>query len=377
MIRAVAYESQLKSERSQLHRQLAAAIELRDPPAAEANAALIATHLEAADDHREAFGWHMRAAGWLASRDIGAARASWHSARLAADRLPADEPDRIAMRIAPRAMLCGTIWLSGGSVDDAGFAELRELCAASGDQTSLATGMAGMIMALAGHNRNDEATRLASELTALLDAIGNPVLAAGLLSSAAYARAQVGQMTESLRLTQRAIDLADSDRTMGDVLAGSPLGRSLMMMRGMSRLCLGLQGWRSDGDEAVVVGARIDPKSYVSAVMYKYIVAIPVGALPADTEALRETAEALRIAEEVGDDHTLALARLVRGVVLVHHSGPHRAEGLTCSPKRRDEALAKGFTLNALAIVDPEIAREKARNGDLDGAIELVSGGDR
>ena len=27
--------------------------------------------------------------------------------------------------------------------------------------------------------------------------------------------------------------------------------------------------------------------------------------------------------------------------------------------------------MNALAIVDPEIAREKARNGDLDGAIEL------
>ena len=37
----------------------------------------------------------------------------------------------------------------------------------------------------------------------------------------------------------------------------------------------------------------------------------------------------------------------------------------------RDEALAKGFTLNALAVVDPEIAREKARTGDLDGAIEL------
>ena len=28
--------------------------------------------------------------------------------------------------------------------------------------------------------------------------------------------------------------------------------------------------------------------------------------------------------------------------------------------------------MNALAIVDPEIAREKARNGDLDGAIELA-----
>ena len=28
--------------------------------------------------------------------------------------------------------------------------------------------------------------------------------------------------------------------------------------------------------------------------------------------------------------------------------------------------------MNALAVVDPEIAREKARKGDLDGAIELA-----
>ena len=81
---------------------------------------------------------------------------------------------------------------------DAGFEDLRELCAASGDQVSLATGMAGMVMALSGHNRNDEATSLGSELTALLEAIGIPMLTATLLSSATYARAQVGDMVEAL-----------------------------------------------------------------------------------------------------------------------------------------------------------------------------------
>ena len=58
-------------------------------------------------------------------------------------------------------------------------------------------------------------------------------------------------------------------------------------------------------------------------------------------------------------------------MVLVHYGDTHRAEGLELLIRARGEALAKGFTLNALAIVDPEIAREKARNGDLDGAIEL------
>ena len=52
LVRTVAYESQLKSDRAQLHRRLAAAIESRDPAAAEENAALIAEHLEAAGDHQ-------------------------------------------------------------------------------------------------------------------------------------------------------------------------------------------------------------------------------------------------------------------------------------------------------------------------------------
>ena len=52
LIRSVAYESQLKSDRAELHRRLAATIERRDPEFADENAALIAEHLEAAGDLR-------------------------------------------------------------------------------------------------------------------------------------------------------------------------------------------------------------------------------------------------------------------------------------------------------------------------------------
>ena len=45
LIRAVAYESQLKSDRAQLHRRLAAAIQEREPGSVDENAALIAEHL--------------------------------------------------------------------------------------------------------------------------------------------------------------------------------------------------------------------------------------------------------------------------------------------------------------------------------------------
>ena len=56
LIRTVAYESQLKSDRAQMHRRLAAAIEAREPESADQNAALIAEHLEAAGDLRDAYG---------------------------------------------------------------------------------------------------------------------------------------------------------------------------------------------------------------------------------------------------------------------------------------------------------------------------------
>ena len=84
LIRTVAYESQLKSDRADLHRRLAAAIEARDPASADENAALIAEHLEAAGDLHAAYGWHMRAAAWATNRDINAARLSWERAQ--ADR---------------------------------------------------------------------------------------------------------------------------------------------------------------------------------------------------------------------------------------------------------------------------------------------------
>ncbi len=72
---------------------------------------------------------------------------------MTADQLPADDPNRLAMRIAPRTMLCANAWRIGGTVADAGFDELRELTAAAGDKVSLAIGMAGFLAALTFNDR--------------------------------------------------------------------------------------------------------------------------------------------------------------------------------------------------------------------------------
>ena len=62
LIRSVAYESQLRSARAELHGRLASAMQ-HDGTAGslDENAALIAMHVEAAGDLRSAFDWHMRA----------------------------------------------------------------------------------------------------------------------------------------------------------------------------------------------------------------------------------------------------------------------------------------------------------------------------
>ena len=371
LIRAVAYESQLKSGRAELHRRLAVAIEQQEPDSVDENAALIAENLEAAGDLRAAFGWHMRAGGWSVIRDIRAARTSWQRARQVADRLPADHPDRTSMQIAPRTLLCGTVWRAGGSVADTGFDELRDLCTAADDKVSLAIGMTGFIMALTHHNRFREAAQVASEHSDLLESIGDPTLTVALLFAAIYAKCEAGEMIESLRLADRLVDLADGDPTKGNLILGSPLSTAIAM-RGHVKMCLGMREWLDDAATSIAMAAPLDSTSYVFALLWKYVASIPFGALPPDAAAMRETAEALQIAERSSDDFILGMGRLSRGLALVTRDGPQREAGLDLFTQTRDAAVTERFSLSALTIVDPEFAMEKARTGDLDGAIEMV-----
>ena len=93
-----------------------------------------------------------------------------------ADRLPDDDPDRMSMRIEARSLLCASAFRVGRSSAETGFDELRELCTAAGDQRSLAIGMAGLVIAHNLNARNREASRLADELTQLLESIGDSTL---------------------------------------------------------------------------------------------------------------------------------------------------------------------------------------------------------
>ena len=370
LVRAVAYESQLKSDRAELHRRLAAAIQEQDPASVDENAALIAEYLEAASDLHAAFNWHMRAGTWLTHRDLTAARASWQRALHVADRLPDSDRDRAAMRVAPRTMLCGTAWLAGGSMADTGFDELRELAGATGDKMSLAMGMAGWVSALIVHGHFREASLLGSELTSLLESIGDPTLTLALLYAPLVAKLQTGELGELLRLAERMIDLADGDPAKGNLIIGSPLAGAITL-RGCARFNLGDPRWRDDIDQSATMVRAFDATLRAVMLLFKYVLTISGGLTLPDVAALDETAELLEIAERSGDDFTLACARFVRGLTLVASDGPQHADGLAMLATAREAAVQERFTMPAIWLVDTRLAEEKARGGDLDGAIEL------
>ncbi len=372
LIRTVAYESQLKSDRARLHRRLAATIEAQEPESADQNAALIAEHLEAAGDLHAAYDWHMRAATWATNRDIAAARLGWERARTIADALATEDPNRAAMRIAPRTMLCAIAFRFHINVSGDMFDELRELCTAAGDKASLVLAMAGLVVDHAYHARIHEASQLASEAWALAESVGDPSLTVGLSTAAILSKAENSELSEVLRWSQRAIDLADGDPSMGNFMVGSPLALAIAQ-RGFARFWLGLPGWRDDQRQGLTMARSADALSYAAAVSFVYIPGIPGGALRADDRAVREIEEALRIAERSGDDLALVLGWMTLGFALVHRpTDAERDRGQKFLAEACDWISRWRYLLCELPVVSVYLARERARCGDRDQAVPLM-----
>ncbi|MDT5398829.1 MAG: hypothetical protein QOK33_2060 [Mycobacterium sp.] len=373
LIRAVAYESQLKSDRAQWHKRLATAIQEREPGSADENAALIAEHLETADELHAAYGWHMRAAAWSTNRDLVAARLSWERARHIADALPAHDPDQVSMRIAPRTMMCATDWQAREAQESQGrFAELRELCSAAGDKVSLAIGMTGPATELCYAGRAREASRLSSQQMALLESIGDPTPTMGLAAITFVNWLGVGEFGEILRWSQTLVDLAAGDPAKGAGFGvGSPLAIA-SAWRGTARWWLGRPGWRQDLHDAVAMARRSNPETLAGAVAWTYGFALQYGVLRADDSAVRAGEDALHTAQTASSDRAMGLAAYTLAVGLLNRdAAADRHRGLELMMQARDIWLRKR-ALFLIPVTDLWAARETARRGDRDAAIGVM-----
>jgi class 3 adenylate cyclase len=368
LIRAVAYEAQLKSHRAELHLRLAAAIEARAGALVDEHAALIAEHLDAAGDLRNAYDWHMRAATWSTNRDIRAARLGWEQARRVADALPDDEPNRTVIRIAPRTLLCGSTWRILGTTPEADFHELRELCLAVDDRRSLAIAMAGLAAELTIAARLREASELASELMVLLEAIGDSTLTVALCFAPIVAKHETGELADVLRWSHAVVEMAGGDPTKGNLIIDSPLSLALGW-RGIARASFGRPGWRNDFDLAFETARGSEVLSPVFAINFKYNLGIPNGIFIADDAALREIHEALAIASRSGDDVALGLSLYVLATALAYRDDPDRQPALEVMDEVRQMSVHHRFTRTAIPLIDAWKAQEQARQGDRDGAL--------
>ncbi|HKV19551.1 MAG TPA: adenylate/guanylate cyclase domain-containing protein [Mycobacterium sp.] len=370
LIRAVAYESQLKSDRAELHRRLVDVMTSREESVDE-DAALIADHLEAAGDIRNAYAWRMRAAASSRSRDVAAALVSWeHAARLA-DQLPDNEPDRLTLRIAPRTLWCANGFRMNRSVAGERFEELQDLCAAAGDKASVAMATMGLVGELLQKGQTKEASRQAGDLMALIESIADPALTVGLGVGPMAIKIMTGEMKDVLRWADLVIDLAKGDRELGGFIVGSPLAMA-HSIRSSARWWLGEPGWRDDFDRALALAHDADPITRAAVNTYTYYNGIGSGIVDVDDTAMREINECLDLAELSADDIALALALFTKSNAL--HQNPAQWEReLELLGRVREMATGGRFYPSMVAAVDARVAEIMIRRGHRECIADLRS----
>jgi adenylate cyclase len=222
------------------------------------------------------------------------------------------------------------------------------------------------------HGRLQAASHLANEQMALLESISDPTLTLTLSGLACVIKHETAEFGDVLRWSERAIELAGNDPIKGNAFIGSPLGIALAQ-RGFARWALGRRGWRDDFDQAMAISRATDPISYALVINTKYTPGITCGVLVPDDTALIEITESLRIAERAADDVALGLARTAVGIALVHRdSTAERARGQDMLEQLRDMCMHEHYYMGVLHFVQVYVARERARVGDIDAALQLL-----
>jgi adenylate cyclase len=365
LVRTVAYESQLSTTRAQAHRRLAAAIEARDPSALDENAALIATHLEAAGELTDAYRWHMCAAGWLRPRDMSAARVQWESARLIADRLPDDHDDVLGMRIAPRTMLISTASFVGIGPDaDEQYGELRALTLQANDLRSLAIASAGRIISLTFNEvRVPEAAALASEVEDMLTSIDwNAVPEIDIiLIAVARARYANSQFDAALAVIETILSRPQDEPTIE--LAGA------LSFRGVIEMCRGdCAHGRRDLREGIRLARALTPVSH--AIIISNCGFMTAMGLYEPDELLGEMRDALRRAESFGDICGIIDAQFGYGTVLLRANNESRHEAIEVLERARSSIGKHEVQTNTMTAIGGDLAIDAARKGRRDEAID-------
>lgn len=363
LVRTVAYESQLSSVRVEAHRLLADTISRLDPGNDDENAAMIATHLEAAGQLTDSYHWHMRAANWHYLHNVPAARLSWQHARRVADQL-GDGDHAVSLRIAPRALLARTAYQSEVTDAESNYAELRRLTSLNNDLLSRAIGAAGHIILLSQlHGRLGEATELSYELAETLTWIsGSDPVKALIYQAVVYTQFMVGDIPMALQNSQRQHRLT---------AAGDQRVRLFSIATdGVIEI---VTGHFDRGREHLMAATVCIPPgdAITQAQLTTYWATLVAHGIEHPADVLPLTEQSVRMAEELGDGFGCACAWWARGAVLLALAD-HDDEATTLLRQARAEIAVHNNPSLFLPVIDAGLATCAARAGDLDGAVDQM-----
>jgi class 3 adenylate cyclase/tetratricopeptide (TPR) repeat protein len=214
--REVAYRSQLAERRTALHAAVARATIAHYPERLDERAALLAQHWEAAGETLESARWHARAAAWSGTSDPIQALRHWRKMCELADSLP-DSAETVALRLQARVSLLNYSWRVGISHEEAEalFNDAERMASEVGDvraRVLLLAGYGGVRKVGEGDDRGG--ARLQRQAIALAEESGEPALRVA-VSLFAYPLLCIGEYREGVAICDRAIELADSDPTVG------------------------------------------------------------------------------------------------------------------------------------------------------------------
>jgi adenylate cyclase len=221
------------------------------------------------------------------------------------------------------------------------------------------------------NHRLHELCALAPDYIRLLESTGDPALIM-LINTASHGMLEAGEVTEALRLFQRAIEVADGDSTLGNFFFESPLAWAITL-RGLARCSLGHSGWRDDLRAGLAMAREVKGITQAAVTTTGYAVAVMNGALVPDSTALKHTADAVRTAERCGDDVSLAWAHIVHAIMLVRLPDGDQNAGMDLLANARQQAFQHGDLLT-VTMADVQIAECKAHTGEIGAAIEIAKG---
>ena len=228
----------------------------------------------------------------------------------------------------------------------------------------MAIGLAGLTMATNLEVGPREASGFAAELVRLLESVRDPELTAASLEG--------GKIAAALQIAQIVIELTDGKPNRSVPMSVSPMANA-MAIRGTCRWSLGLPGWQDDYGRANDMADAIAPALRSGAYWHVYLMAIPNGVLLPGPTALSKAAEIYSAAEQFGEEIAVEVAKTARGITLVYREGAERDTGASLLQELHETARQKRFAIpNTVPLIDIHVAREKARLGDVDGAIELA-----